>query len=50
MDKNRKCEDCMNCVHICEGDCICMFKEKLVIEDFNPTEEYKPNNCEYWLE
>lgn len=38
----KKCENCDECVYICEGDYACMKDEpKIVITEFNiPTEEY----------
>lgn len=33
-------EECDNCVYIGEGDYFCLLKEKVVIEDFAPTDKF----------
>lgn len=40
--KNAKmCQNCEHCIYLCEGDFICDMDEPiLVIEDFEPTEDY----------
>lgn len=38
------CENCDECVYVCEGEYLCMKTEKIVITDFGtPTECYM--NC-----
>lgn len=38
-------EHCDNCTYIGEGDFYCMLTQKLVMEDFCPTEDF--GNCNY---
>ncbi|NLD11688.1 MAG: hypothetical protein GX671_08070 [Clostridiales bacterium] len=38
--KNKRCEECANCLPIGEGDHICDKTNKLVIEEYIPTDDY----------
>lgn len=37
---NKRCEECDNCVPVGEGDHICDNNNKLVIEEYIPTDDY----------
>lgn len=47
--KNKRCEECNNCLPIGGGDHVCDKTKKLVIEEYIPTDDYgrcqKLKNC-----
>lgn len=52
MSKKRckhKCELCDECIPIGEGDCICGKTDKLVIEEYSPTDDYRLCSYVYTL-
>lgn len=36
----KSCNDCEHCMYICEGDSICDINNKIILDDWTPTDEY----------
>lgn len=50
-DKKPCCENCANCIYICEGDYYCDEEEVIVLYDFStPTKHYLKCNGEKFEE
>lgn len=43
----KSCYDCDNCVYVGEGGFMCLHTNKIVMDDFMPTDDYKIN-CKRW--
>ena len=47
IKETHSCYNCSNCLPIGEGDHFCDEYQKLVIEDYGPSDDYQ-ENCKMW--
>ncbi len=46
----KRCEQCVNCIYLEDGDMICDVNDKLIYENFQPSKEYMWCNTEKFEE